>query len=87
MKNKIKRELIKIIENVAGINITENMLDVDFEMVGINSLMFIQIIVNIEKYYKIEIDDTFLDITQYETLRSLIDSITAIILKWYEENI
>ena len=81
MKNKIKRELIKIIENVAGINITENMLDVDFEMVGINSLMFIQIIVNIEKYYKIEIDDTFLDITQYETLRSLIDSITAIILK------
>ena len=81
MKNKIKLEIIKIIENVAGMNITENMLDIDFEMIGINSLMFVQIIVDIEKYYKIELDDSFLDITQYDTLKSLIDSITAIILK------
>jgi len=50
MKNKIKLEIIKIIENVAGINITENMLDIDFEMIGINSLMFVQIIVDIEEY-------------------------------------
>lgn len=80
MKNKIKLEIIKIIENVAGINITENMLDIDFEMIGINSLMFVQIIVDIEEYYKIELDDSFLDITQYDTLKSLIDNIAAIVL-------
>lgn len=81
MKNKIKLDIIKIIKNVSGINITENILDIDFEMIGINSLMLVQIIVDIEKYYKIELDDSFLDITQYETLKSLIDSITAVILK------
>lgn len=63
----LERDLIKIVKGVVQTE-KEIMLESELKSIGINSLMFIKIIVELEKYFDIEFDDEALIGKKYETL-------------------
>jgi len=75
-KEMLENGITKIIENIIGIEIGESQLYMELELTGINSIKFIQIIVDIEEKYKVEFDDDLLlDYTSFKTLNAFFISI------------
>lgn len=72
MKNieNIVTKIIKECTNnpIVSINVEDDLVDL-----GINSFAFIKIIVEIEKEFNLEIEDSFLDINKFNSVGSLID--------------
>lgn len=64
--------IIQIInEKVKDINFNLEDIDVPFEQIGVSSIQFIQIIVTLEEFYKIEFPDECLTYGQLNTLMKI----------------
>lgn len=73
-----KKELVEIIDNTAKVRITEQEYEKDIRELGVDSILFIQVLVNIEEQLGKEIDYTFLDnnaIVSIETLDNFISNL------------
>lgn len=75
--NDITREKILEIINVniesKKVEITEEMLDVDLNELGLDSLSFVKIIVDLEDNFEIEIPDEKLIISEMNTVNKIIE--------------
>ncbi len=60
---KIKR----VVEEVIGENIDVK-YDTKFESIGLNSIMFIRVVVALEEKFDIEFEDEYLDYEMYNTV-------------------
>lgn len=49
----------------------EDVMDVDFQELGINSIAFVRLIVALENEFDVEFDDGSLDVNSFTTLRQL----------------
>ena len=75
----IKEEVIKIIsEMVEGIDFTEAQADSDLTELGMDSISFIQVIVQIEETFECEIPDSKLLIAEMNTLNKILNALREI---------
>ena len=72
LAEELRQGILDIIEATTKIKITETLLNMELDMAGVNSIKFVQIIVDIEERYNIELDDSLLDYTQFASLQSFI---------------
>ena len=76
---KVKAEVIKIInEVVEGIDFTEAQADSDLTELGMDSISFIQVIVQIEETFESEIPDSKLLIEEMNTLNKILYALQEI---------
>lgn len=78
MKNISLKKIIKIVKRVGDIEITDNQVDVNLLELGLTSISFIQIVVELEKEYDCEIPDDKLLITEMDTIRKIFDTLKFI---------
>ena len=72
-----KKELVEIIDKTTKVRIEEQEYKKDIRELGVDSILFIQVLVNIEEELGKEIDYTFLDnnsIVSIETLDNFISN-------------
>ena len=69
IKNQIINILCRYLENVTEDEIQNN--ENNLLRLGINSIVFIKLVVEIEKEFDIEFDDEMLDYTQFNSLGML----------------
>ena len=75
----IKEEVIKIInEAVEGIDFTEVQADSDLTKLGMDSISFIQVIVQIEETFECEIPDSKLLMAEMNTLNKILNALQEI---------
>lgn len=72
----LENDLIKIVKRVVQTE-KEVMLESELKSIGINSLMLIKIIVELEKHFDIEFDDEALLGKKYETLGDIFTYLIA----------
>ena len=73
-------EILDIINSILETSeITQNDINEDLSMLGINSIMFISIIIAIEEKYNIEIPDEYLLTAGIGTVNMIIDIVTTVI--------
>lgn len=72
MNYKIERQIINILKTKLDINYEDLSKDTAISDLNIESLLFIEIIVTLETEFKIELDDSDLDFSSYETINDLI---------------
>lgn len=74
MKEVTKEEILDIINNaIEGAAIDLEQLDDDLSEMGMDSIKFIQIIVEIEEAFECEIPDSKLLITELNTVKKIFD--------------
>ncbi len=66
IKNKIINILCEHLDNVTEEEIEEN--EDNLLRLGINSILFLKLVIEIEKEFNIEFDDEMLDYTQFNSL-------------------
>ncbi len=72
-------EILNIINRVLETSeITERDINEDLSVLGISSIMFISIVVDIEEKYNIEIPDEYLLFTEIGTVNKIIDIVTSV---------
>lgn len=72
-----KKQLVEIIEEITKVKIEKIEYEKDIRELGVDSILFIQVLVNIEEKLGKEIDYTFLDnnsIVSVETLDNFISN-------------
>ena len=75
----VKTEVIKIInETVEGIDFTEVQADSDLTELGMDSISFIQVIVQIEETFECEIPDSKLLMADMNTLNKILNALREI---------
>lgn len=79
--SKLILKIIKDIKGDADVTMDENLRDM-----GINSIQFVQIIVNLETELQIEIPDEFLMYKNDMTVNTLVDIMHAVMNKLTEES-
>ena len=79
--SKLILKIIKDIKGDADVTMDENLRDM-----GINSIQFVQIIVNLETELQIEIPDEFLMNKDDMTVNTLVDIMHAVMNKLTEES-
>lgn len=79
--SKLILKIIKDIKGDADVTMDENLRDM-----GINSIQFVQIIVNLETELQIEIPDEFLMYKDDMTVNTLVDIMHAVMNKLTEES-
>lgn len=67
-ESRFKKTLSDIAEQSFG----EEVMDVDFQELGINSIAFVRLIVALENEFDVEFDDGSLDVNSFTTLRQLL---------------
>lgn len=76
MENVILQEVVDIVRTCVGNKeITIFQVDEDLDKLGVDSLMFIKIIISLEDKYKCEIPDNKLTIYKLDTIRKLYEVI------------
>ena len=75
----VKAEVIKIInEVVEGIDLTEEQADRDLRDIGMDSISFIQVIVQLEETFGCEIPDSKLLMAEMNTLNKILYALQEI---------
>ena len=76
MKEVTKEKILDIINNaIEGDAIDPGQLDDDLSKLGVDSIKFIQIIVDIEEAFECEIPDSKLLITELNTVQKIFDTL------------
>lgn len=79
MDKKILKAVIDIINIlVDDSHITIDQIDEDLTKFGVDSLVFIRMILILEEEFKVEIPDEFLLITKMNTIRKIVDLIYSL---------
>ena len=81
MKEKIYEEIIDILKEISEDGIDEIKIDEDLKEKGINSLVFIQMLVSLEEKYDFVFEDEMLD----QEKLSNIDAVADYVLKMIRE--
>ena len=79
LKEKIYEEIILILKEISEDGIDEIKMEDDLREKGINSLMFIQLLVLLEERYDFEFDDEMLDQEKLSTIDALTDYVMKMI--------
>ena len=75
----VKTEVIKIInETVEGIDLAEEQADRDLRDIGMDSISFIQVIVQLEETFGCEIPDSKLLMAEMNTLNKILNALQEI---------
>lgn len=75
----VKAEVIKIInETVEGIDLAEEQADRDLRDIGMDSISFIQVIVQLEETFGCEIPDSKLLMADMNTLNKILNALREI---------
>lgn len=76
MKNKVLEIINRVIadeDSERSIKIENDQLDISFNSLGIDSLTYIHIIVEIEEYFNVSIPDDMLALNQLNTVNKMIE--------------
>lgn len=76
MKNKVLEIINRVIadeDSERSIKIENDQLDISFNSLGIDSLAYIHIIVEIEEYFNVSVPDDMLALNQLNTVNKLIE--------------
>lgn len=73
MKEPTKSKILEIINHNKNIKINEDQSNVSFDNLGIDSIDFVRIVVEIEDYYECFFPDEMLIITRLNTVDKIFD--------------
>lgn len=78
--NNLQSKIVKLMVEVG--ELSDNIgLDTTFQEVGLESITFITIVVEIEDYFEIEFHDENMLISKYQTVGDLVNYVESIIRK------
>jgi acyl carrier protein len=63
--------LSKTIESLSGMQVSKKDYDTSLEELGINSLLFVHLVIQIESEFKIEIPDKYLVVESMDTINKI----------------
>lgn len=68
----IREQIVTIInQNIENANLSLAQADDELQLIGMDSMIFIKIIVNIEDTFNIEIPDSYLSISEMNTINKI----------------
>lgn len=74
IENISKTRIIQLInKSLKEVSVTENMENIDLGAIGLDSLTFVQLIVNIEDEFNCKIPDSKLILSQMNTVNKIFD--------------
>lgn len=83
IKHNMKKRTIDYITRNTLIIISDNLISIDeeitleteFKNISIDSITFVKIIIELEKFFNIEFDDDMILLSEFKTVRSMVDYI------------
>lgn len=78
MKNITTENVLNAVNSLGRIKLSNNQINDDLKDFGMDSLMFIQIIVKLEEYFECEIPDSKLLISEMDTVQKMFNVIMDI---------
>lgn len=72
---EIKESLFDIFQNKLNLQITDDDFDKNFIDIGLNSLLFIKLLINLELLFDIEFEEEFINISYVGNLNQLVEYI------------
>jgi acyl carrier protein len=78
-ENEIKEIIVKVKENIISTNDIKN--DVKFEALGIDSLLYVRVIIEIEKAFNLNFPSDKLVLKNGGTIKELCDIVTMLLNK------
>lgn len=82
----MKDDIFSIIQSITGVNLPDEPYDIEMEVAGIDSISFIQIIIEVEEKYNVEFDDESLYYGDYPDIRSFFELIESKLSSVYSES-
>ena len=79
-------EILNVINTVLEKPLSQDQAEVELSTIGVDSIIFIRIIVALEETFELEIPDEKLLITEMNTLSKIVDVITAVLNGKYEND-
>ncbi len=73
MNDKVNEVLNIVNEIIEGANVDESMISQDLQQLGMDSIAFVKIIIEIEDNYDIEVPDKYLKISDMNTVEKIAD--------------
>lgn len=77
--NEIEEKVINILSVQFGIEKNVIVLDRELTIYGMNSISYIELVVNLENFYHIEFDMDYLNFDSLNTIKKLADYIITLI--------
>ena len=71
-QNTIQQQILQFIENLSGHAVSEQTPTATFEEAGIDSILFVKLIVQCERNLKVAFEDTMLMFSRYPDILSFI---------------
>lgn len=78
MNDKVKEVLNIVNEIIEGANVDESMISQDLQELGMDSITFVKVIIEIEDNYDIEIPDKYLRIPDMNTVEKIAEVLTEL---------
>lgn len=78
MKRVIFEDILNIINDLDGINVTDRQIDDELSKLGMDSITFIQMVVALEEFYDCEIPDSKLLFSEFGTIRKIHNVISSL---------
>lgn len=76
MKNEMLQKILTSVnQHIKYVSLTEENMDEDLEKLGMESLEFISMILDLEKTFSVEIPDEYLVLSEINTVRKIADVI------------
>lgn len=81
LKEKVTEQLLSYFVNELDVDVNDIDLNAPFDKLGLDSIYFVKVIVDLEKIFDISFDDDNLALEVYENINSLIDYILKLMQK------
>lgn len=79
MSGSLEEQVVHILNTtINNVNFTES-TDIDLLELGVDSIMFIRIIIGLEDHFNIEIPDEYLLLTELNTVSKIVNLISVLI--------
>ena len=80
----IQEKILEIINDTIENPVSENQVDEDLSLLGMDSLKFISIVVTLEENFDMEVPDEYLLMTELNTVRKLVKVVSETLGLWGE---
>lgn len=80
----IQEKILEIINDTIENPVSENQVDEDLSLLGMDSLKFISIVVTLEENFDMEVPDEYLLMTELNTVRKLVKVVSEALGLWGE---
>lgn len=78
MNDKVNDVLNIVNEIIEGANVDESMISQDLQELGMDSIAFVKIIIEIEDNYDVEIPDKYLKISDMNTVEKIAEALAEL---------